>query len=76
MYVHTHNLTSEFMKGGIWLQIKLLPVFIEGLHTGRSRLSYHHFGDFEHSFMRVSTSADLQRRLFNYQTHSKWQPVL
>lgn len=61
------------MKGGIRLQVKLLPVFIEGLHTSRSRFSNDHFGDFEHGFMGVLTSTDLQHGLHSHLTHSKQQ---
>lgn len=49
-------LTSEFMEGGVRLQVELLPVFVEGLHTRHSRFPDHHFTHFEHNFMEVVTT--------------------
>lgn len=56
------HLTSEFIERGVWLEVKLLPVLIEGLQTLFSGLVDCQFWDYQEAFMRIAATTYLKAR--------------
>lgn len=52
-------LTSELSERGVWLQVKTLPVLIEGLHAELAGLLNGSHGHFGHHSIDVMASANL-----------------